>query len=310
MNENELYHHGKNGQKWYVRNGPPYPLYRQPRFANMSSSEYKEFINKKKNPTSNSETQIPKQVSDYYNKKHVDKYLKTSDTLNTLSFNKDRLKNAEMFYTTFNKTDQHQYKAMFNRKSPQNIVDDNGEVIGTGMFYKYQIRSKVSEDIKVASEDSGIDAFAKLYDTSKDFNNFVNDRMEELFVKNKYKFRGYKEVKDTLEKMKYPEYKVTEDDKAKLYRMFNYVLPNDGNGNEKVGKDIAKQRARFFKELKSKGYGAVLDTNDSLYGGYKAHAPTIVFDMEKVIPVDVRRLNTLDKRYSELAYAGRKLLHL
>ena len=24
---NELYHHGVSGQKWGVRNGPPYPLY-------------------------------------------------------------------------------------------------------------------------------------------------------------------------------------------------------------------------------------------------------------------------------------------
>lgn len=26
MVENELYHHGRKGQKWGKRNGPPYPL--------------------------------------------------------------------------------------------------------------------------------------------------------------------------------------------------------------------------------------------------------------------------------------------
>lgn len=30
--QNELYHHGKDGMKWGVSNGPPYPLYRQSKF--------------------------------------------------------------------------------------------------------------------------------------------------------------------------------------------------------------------------------------------------------------------------------------
>lgn len=33
----ELYHHGKKGQKWGVRNGPPYPLDKQKYFTKSSS---------------------------------------------------------------------------------------------------------------------------------------------------------------------------------------------------------------------------------------------------------------------------------
>lgn len=315
--QNELYHHGKKFMKWGVSNGPPYPLYRQPRFRNASSDEYKEIVSNKK--STGKDTYDRDRQTDgnkhrkngFYNKKHVDNVIKTSDTMSTLSFNKDRLKDAEMFYTTYKSRDKDQYRAMFNRKSPQPILDENGNQIGTGMFFKYQIQSKAKNDIKVASEDSSIDAFRKLYETSKDFNNFVNDpkRMQSLFVEKKYMFKGYRESRDALENIR-KNGKASDDDIDKIYRMFNYVLPNDGNGNPKVGADVGRQRAKFFKELKNKGYGALLDTNDSMYGGFKAHAPTIVFDMEQVIPTKTRRLNTFDKRYSQLAFAGKKLLNM
>ena len=35
--------------------------------------------------------------------------------------------------------------------------------------------------------------------------------------------------------------------------------------------------------MKNRGYGAILDTNDALYGGFKATAPIIVFDMDNVM---------------------------
>lgn len=89
--------------------------------------------------------------------------------------------------------------------------------------------------------------------------------------------------------------------------MFNYALPADGGGNARVGKDVATQRAKFFNELKKNGYGAVLDTNDAIYGGFKASSPVIVFDMEQVIPKDIKETTVRDKRISGLVTIGRKV---
>lgn len=217
-----------------------------------------------------------------------------------------------MFYATHNVLDKHQYNALFNRKIPQTIYDDDGKAIGTGLFFKYRIDNSIKNDIKVASEDSGAEIFRQLYRKDRDFYNFVtdNDRMQNYFVSDKYKFKGYKEARDVLMKMKNPNFVPNSDELQKVYRMFNYVIPYDGNGDVKKGKDVLTQRTKFFAACKNNGYGAILDTNDAIYGGFKAKSPVIVFDMEQVIPKDVYKTKMSDKRVSELAFIGRKFLGL
>jgi len=291
---NELYHHGIKGQKWGVRNGPPYPL---------KGGKY--ITTKKKRlhgPT--------KKENTTYNKKHYDKIITKNDTLSTLSWNPNRTKDTDMFYATYRPLDKQQYRALFNKKTPQDILDENGNKIGTGMMYKYNINTKTNKDIKVASEDSSVKAFSNLYENNRDFYNYVTDpaRMESQFVKGKYGFKGYREAKQSLDKLRENPEKVTDKDISKIYRMYNYTIPSDGQGNERVAKDVSTQRAKFFKELQKMGYGALLDTNDALYGGFHATAPVIVFDMDSLITDSVKRTNTFDKHYAQLVTAGRKML--
>lgn len=215
-----------------------------------------------------------------------------------------------MFYATHNVLDKHQYNALFNRKIPQTVYDEKGNAVGTGMFMKYRIDNSIKHDLKVASEDSGAEVFRQLYKKDRDFYNFVTDdeRMQSYFVSDKYKFKGYRESRDVLNKMKDSDYVPTADELQKVYRMFNYVIPYDGQGNAREGKDVLTQRTKFFAACKDAGYGAVLDTNDAIYGGFKAKSPVIVFDMEQVVPKDVYRTKVSDQRISELALAGRKIL--
>lgn len=295
MMNTELYHHGILGQKWGKRNGPPYPL----SGGDYTRSEYKA-IYKERKLNKNS----------IYNKKHFDKIVKSGTMLSTLSYDKDRTKNTDMFFTAYNKTDKYQYGAMFNKKAPIPVKDDSGNTIGTSMCYKYRIDNKAANDIKVASEDSGIEIFKKLYGSNRDFYNYVTDadRMAKNFVDSKYKFKGYREARDVLNKLNDKEYVPTDKEVSVLYRMFNYTIPSDGGGDARVAKDVKTQRAKFFKELKSEGYGAVLDTNDAIYGGFKANAPIIVFDPAQIVPANVRMTSAVDKRVSKLMYAGRKML--
>lgn len=289
-------HHGILGQKWGKRNGPPYPL----GGGDYTSAEKRAIYIKRRRGNS------------IYNKKHFDEVLKSDKTtLSTLSYDKDRTKGTDMFYATHNVLDKHQYNALFNRKIPQTVYDENGDAIGTGMFMKYRIDNSIKHDLKVASEDSGAEVFRQLYKKDRDFYNFVTDdgRMKNYFVSDKYKFKGYRESRDVLQKMKEDsDYVPTADELQKVYRMFNYVIPYDGQGNAREGKDVLTQRTKFFAACKEAGYGAVLDTNDAIYGGFKAKSPVIVFDMEQVVPKDVYRTKVSDQRISELALVGRKIL--
>lgn len=291
--EDEFKHHGILGQEWGKRNGPPYPL----KGGDYSAKEKNEIYVQRKKKNS------------IYNKRHFDTVISTKDTLSTLSYNPDRTKNTDMFYAAYKPLDKHQYNALFNKKIPMPLYDDDGNEIGTGEFLKYRINNKVSQDLKVASEDSGAEVFRKLYSTDRDFYNFVTDqsRMQNHFVDDKYKFKGYREAKSALEKIRNGE-TPSSDDLQTAYRMFNYVIPSDGGGNARAGNDVAKQRAKFFNELKKEGYGAVLDTNDAIYGGFKATAPVIVFDQSKVVLSGIERTTVDEKRVSELAFAGRKFL--
>lgn len=291
---NVLCHHGILGQQWGKRNGPPYPLGGGDYTKRETQEIYK--ARKKKNSI--------------YNKKHFDTVIKRGTDLSTLSYNKDRTKGADMFYATYQKADKHQYNALFNKKVPQTLYDENGNEIGTGNFYKYKIDNKIKSDMKIASEDSGAKAFLDLYSKDRDFYNFVTDssRMQAHFVEDKYKFKGYRESREVLDKMKKPNYKPTEDDIRTIYRMFNYVIPSDAGGNARMANDVAKQRAKFFKELGNSGYGGVLDTNDAIYGAFHANAPVIVFDQSQIISTKAKRVSTSSKYFSTVAFAGRKAI--
>lgn len=272
----QLAHHGILNQKWGVRHGPPYPL----GGGDYSPSQRRAIRNKRKAGNS------------IYNKRHFDEVLKADKTtLSTLSYDRDRTKNTDMFYATHNVLDKHQYNALFNRPIPRTVYDENGNPIGTGNFMKYRIDNSLKKDIKVASEDSGAEVFRELFKKDRDFYNFVmdEDRMQSYFVSDKYKFKGYREVRQVLEKMKQGDYTPTADELQIVYRMFNYVIPYDGAGDARKGKDVTTQRTKFFNACKEAGYGAVLDTNDAIYGGFKAKSPVIVFDMEQVVPKEIGR---------------------
>jgi hypothetical protein len=245
-----------------------------------------------------------------YSKKQKDHRLKEGETLNTLSFDENRTKNTDMFFAAYTKTDKHHYRAYFAKsKAPKPILDENGNVISHEAEYKFQIKNKLTKSLNVAGEDSGVKVFQALYKKDAYFRRFINDPKNlGSMLHNRMNFRAYREAGKALENIRRDPKNVSDKDLRLVYRLFNYAIPNDGNGNEKVGEVVKRQRAKFFNELKNQGYSGVLDTNDTLYGGYHADAAVIVFDVEPLIREEVKRLTSFDSTYSKLVYSGRKLL--
>lgn len=291
-----LVHHGIKGQKWGVKNGPPYPL-----------------DDKSRSPAEKKKIRVVRKKDQFsrYNKKHTDQTIGEGTTLSTLSYNRNRTKDTDMFYAAYTKADIDHYKEFFDKKMPIPIFDSEGYEIGTGKFYKYSIQNKAVRDMKVASEDSGIKAFSELYKMDKDFREFVTDpkRLKARFEAGVHKFPiGYMSAMQVMDRMSNPRYKPSNKDLATVYRIFNHSIPSDGGGKAEFSNDVITQRAKFFNALKKAGYDAVLDTNDALYNPVQAQAPVIVFNMEAVVPDSVYRTTMADVYKSKAATAGRRLL--
>lgn len=288
-------HHGILGQKWGKQNGPPYPL----KGGDYSAEETRKIRRKRLDPNS------------IYNKRHFDETLKADKTkLQTLSFNKDRTQGVDMFYASHKTLDNNVYKALLNQPVPKDVLDENGNKIGTEKIYRFSIKNKLNSDIKVASEDSAAKIFGDLYKENRDFYNFVTepDRMMKYFDQKRLGIQGYREAKGVLDKMtSNPDYMPTAKDIRTVYRLFNYVIPYDGGGSDSRGAaDVLNQRTKFFSKLKDAGYGACLDTNDSIYNSLHAASPIIVFDMEQVIPDEVLNTGFSDRAVGIASIAFRK----
>lgn len=251
-----------------------------------------------------------------HNRLHFDSDIKEGTMLQTLSRDKDRLKDTDMFYASFTPKDVEHFKASFNDKYSETMYDENGNEIGTAKVYKYKIDSLAKSDIKVASEDAQENAFLSLYKSNRDFSNFVSDpeRLTKLLDDNEIEYwneyrnhpytKAYSTLKTVIEDGRTPK----ESELREIYKLFSYIMPSDGDGQKKVANDVKRQRAKLFKELKSNGYGALVDTNDIKYGRMEAEYPVCVFDMSAIVPKDVRRLKTKDKVLATLKYIGTGLL--
>jgi hypothetical protein len=153
----------------------------------------------------------------------------------------------------------------------------------------------------MASEKTGAAKMKELYKNDSDFRSFIDERMIERMKVNastSMKRDSYKEAEAILKRgIK------SDSDLDTIYRVFNFVLPDDGGKNVKAGEDVARQRKKFFDALKTDGYGAVLDTNDAYYGNYGnvVDTPVILFDMSYIVPDSIKKV-----KYSEVAVAKMK----
>lgn len=286
-----LVHHGIQGQKWGVKNGPPYPL---------SGGDYSPAERRAKDRPMRRKT---------YKKKYEDQKLRAGTEFRTLSYDPNRTKGADMFYASHKTIDNLGYNAFLNKKIPRILYDEDGNELGTGEYYKWRITNKALSDVNVASEESGAKVFADLYKSSRDFYNFVTDpsRMESHIPKKQFRYPGYASAKKTLNDIRGGK-TPTFDDLKKVYRLYNYTIPSDGRGDQRRGNDVAMQRAKFFTGLKKSGYSAVLDTNDALYNSVKADSPVIVFDQSALVRSDVRLTSVKSKPISWAATIGRHAL--
>ena len=186
----------------------------------------------------------------------TDKFIEKGQTLGRISGNSEEgVRDA--FYAFANRHDANRYRALYGNETYGRVGRVFEKTIG------------VNGRIKIASRDSAKRAMGDLFKRDPEYVNDVRNLMETWGTRvgsPKLRQVNTNALRDLMEGRG-----VTND----VYDTVNALLViHDETGNRASGK--------FYDKLRSLGYSAIKDVNDSRYSGYGAHNPLIVFDTSKI----------------------------
>lgn len=269
----ELYHWGIKGMKWGVRrfqnkDGTRTPAGKK-RYSEKSAEKHESLVNEYKK-AGYSDKEAERRAKGYeraktalkiagglaltaavaygaykYYDNNIDRFIPPNKAIQTVHRGdiQDRIKPGNPFYASYTKADNTIYASkVFGHFTDESNI--------TRMFTK--------DGIKVASEKSSNKIFQELLSTNSEFSNYC------------------KEIEKLGDATSRGSYFKTP------YRRFNYslVLRNDSETLDRLGLkglDHDKAHKIFYDELRKRGYGAIVDVNDSKNEGF-THTPVIVFD--------------------------------
>lgn len=310
----ELKHHGIKGQKWGVRryqyaDGIYTPAGRKRYSVNQSSNNARRVASmmnmRVKDAINTARTQIT-------GRQYVDTYLKRGTTFARIQTSKEFENFA--FYATYKKADSDKYMGLFGKnltsraageaKRAEKIANASGSEedlnIAKSLRDKainmkvYQLKLEAIKKLKVPSDENASDITANLLKDSE-FKKNVMASIEDSKEKMRRPTQQvlFKQAQNSLGK---DPSKMTASEKVAVYKALNLSLTNHN------AQEVAAQ-AKFYSELKKKGYNALLDYNDKDYSSYHAKRPMIVFDtdsvkFQSVTKTNPKIVNKLYKRYN------------
>lgn len=306
----ELYHHGIKGQKWGIRryqyaDGTYTPAGRKRYGVRQSSSNAQRVATmmgmRVKDVVNTARTQVA-------GRQHVDTYLKRGTTFARIQTSKEFENFA--FYATYKKADSDKYMGLFGKnltsrassdaKRAEKTANASGSEADAATAKQlrdkannmkvYQLKLETTKKLKVPSDENASDITANLLKDSEFKKNVVasiEDSKEKMRRPTQQVL--FKQAQNALNK---DPSKMTTSEKVAVYKALNLSLTNHNQ------QEVAAQ-AKFYSELKKKGYNALLDYNDKDYSSYHAKRPMIVFDTDSVKLQSVAEANpkVVEKMY-------------
>ena len=312
---NELYHHGIKGQKWGVRNGPPYPLSAQTHASVVRGSDKTGRIGGLKEASSTIKNNLTNLYANNYIDRGMDrksaKKAAEAKAENTVK-NMKRIaigagvalgaaaayKGSRYLRTTFldknlkagknittispNPNRMTSGDSFYTAYRPQDIAMYKGHFSSDA---NHKIQAKVLNDTKIASHRNAKKVFDDLY-------------------KNDERFRFGTEAADAVAALGAginPKMK-----NLNKYQKFNYggFMENPTAG--KSSQALEYSRKKYIDALKSKGYGGIRDLNDNRYSNFDTDA-AILFTNPKNYSATVSKHTIKDAKRYRPFYYGRSV---
>lgn len=182
-----------------------------------------------------------------YRDENVDKIIKSGKTLQNISGDKEKGV-ADAFYASFNKMDRIKYQGIYGSTFDTDVINT---------------KVKVTNDLKVASEKSAIKTMKDLFEKDSSFKDNAISVLENMGPQ--VTAKQNKTVERAILAIKSGKI-----DKS-AYEGINLALTNHSEAGQKVS-------SALYDKLRSKGYDAIKDINDSKLSGYGTKNPIIVFN--------------------------------
>lgn len=161
-------------------------------------------------------------------------------------------------YVSYNKTDNLKYRGLYgmNTKAPNGLQ---------------QMTLRTKSAIKIPSRQKAQDTFIDMLKNDKEFNAVTRRSLKDMKSKDYFPFGMKSTINEFVNNGKLSSKKEYKN----LYDAFNMGFANTRG-------DTKTSNTMFYNKLKELGYDAITDINDQKYSGYKAKAPTIIFNNTKV----------------------------
>ena len=161
-------------------------------------------------------------------------------------------------YVSYNKTDNLKYRGLYgmNTKAPNGLQ---------------QMTLRTKSAIKIPSRQKAQDTFIDMLKNDKEFNAVTRRSLKDMKSKDYFPFGMKSTINEFVDNGKLSSKKEYKE----LYDAFNMGFANTRG-------DTKTSNTMFYNKLKELGYDAIIDINDQKYSGYKAKAPTIIFNNTKV----------------------------
>ena len=208
---------------------------------------------------------------DKYTKEFCDRVIRAGTEMHTVANDANR-NMGNPFYSAISIMDRMKYRGIYG-----------SQLSGGGLNRVHDIATVANAPVKIASRRNAVETFSNLYNNNENFRTQAARIIPKgNLLNNDAQRKVYSQAHQIINSNK----PLSKKDMDSLYNAYNLSLHlHDNNGI------VDKTHNIFYNALRSKGYGAITDLNDTKYSGFATRTANIVFDSSSIVKKSVTELS-------------------